>query len=243
MIHIKHSTLAITGLLAIAGAAATTSAQPLTGSGKNLPVASPTAPAAVARDAVLDPGGRGWTGSWSAGDVAAPWVGSFGVSGQMPAGAGTLAGVSEYDFSTMPGSVLSTGTFFRFGDVDGGSRTNETFTLRAWDTGGSLITTPWLDVPIATTGIGTGGGRTILPGNTPGWSWDAITGEYFIDGSTVTGGNPSIGNWLESNRDITMLSVNRTSTAASFSLAAPVPAPGAVALFGLAGLVAARRRR
>jgi len=230
---------AATALLALA-AATTASAIPLTGSGSNLPIASPTAPAAQGRTAVL--GGGGWTGSWTA-PAAAPWVGSFSVSGPIPSGTGPV-GFSRYDFTSLPLGHLSSGTYFRFGDVDGGSSTSENFTLLAFDTSGNLITTPWLEEPVATTGIGTSGG-VIIPTDTPGWSWNAGTGEYFIDGAGVTSsGNPTISNWLESNTNIAFLEVTRGSAFANFSLAAPIiPAPGSAALFGLAGLAAARRRR
>ena len=133
---------------------------------------------------------------------------------------------------------------FRFGDVDGGSTTNETFTLLAFDASNTLITTPWLDEPVYTGGIGTGPGSSLVIGNMPGWSWNAGTGEYFIDGSTITTANPSVSIYLESNMDISYLQVTRTSGFASFSLGAPlVPAPGSAALFGLAGIAGLRRRR
>jgi MYXO-CTERM domain-containing protein len=229
----------LSALASLALLASTAQAMPLTGSGANLPIASSTTPPAQARTAVAS--GSGWTGSWSA-PAAAPWVGSFTATGPIPSGVGPT-GITRYDFSSLPMGALSSGTYFRFGDVDGGSTQNETFTLLAWDVSGNLVTTPWLDGPIATGGVGPGGGA-ILPTSTPGWSWNAGTGEYFIDGSTVSGGNPSVSSWLVSNTDIAMLSVERTSDFANFSLAAPlIPSPGAAALFGLAGLTAARRRR
>jgi hypothetical protein len=225
-----------------ASLAAAAGAVPLTGSGSNLPIASPTTPPAQARTAVAS--GGGWTGSWTA-PAAAPWVGSFTATGPIPSGLSNPTGTTRYDFTSLPLGHLSAGTYFRFGDVDGGSTQNETFTLQAWDTSGNLITTPWLDEPISTSGFGTGGGGAIAPGNTPGWSWTAGTGTYFIDGTSVTGGNPSISNWLESNTDIAELLVIRTSGFANFSLAAPlIPAPGAGAMALLAsGALGVRRRR
>lgn len=227
------------GALAITATSAL--AVPLTGSGPNLPIASPVVPANEGRTAT--PIAGGFIGSWTPA-VAPAWNGSFTASGPIPVGTTNPVGVTRYDFTSLPLGDLSAGTYFRFGDVDGGSTTNETFTLLAFDASNTLITTPWLDGPIYTGGTGTGGGGTILPNNMPGWSWNAGTGEYFIDGSTVTGGNPTIGFYLESNMDISYMELTRTSGFASFSLGAPlVPTPGSAALFGLAGLTAARRRR
>ena len=202
------------GALALSASAAI--AVPLTGSGSNLPISSPVAPANQART-VTPTSATTWDGSWTA-PAAAPWVGTFSAFGPIPAGTTNPTGTTRYDFTSLPFGDLSAGTYFRFGDVDGGSTTNETFTLIAFDAGGSTITTPWLDEPIYTGGIGTGGAGAILPNNLPGWSWNAGTGEYFIDGSTVTGGNPSISIYMESNLDISFLQLTRTSGFASFSL-------------------------
>jgi hypothetical protein len=238
----KNPTASVLAPVLASALASVAGAVPLTGSGANLPIASNTPPPSQTRAVVAS--GGGWTGSWTA-PAAAPWVGSFTATGPIPVGTSNATGTTIYDFTSMPLGHLSAGTYFRFGDVDGGSTQNETFTLQAFDASGNLLTTPWLDEPIATTGTGTGGGGAILPGNTPGWSWTAGTGTYFIDGTTVTGGNPTLSNWLESNQDITELIVTRTSGFASFSLAAPlIPAPGAGALALFAtGALGVRRRR
>lgn len=224
---------------AVAGMA---SAQPLVGSGPNLPIPAPNNPPPPQQPRTATPSGPGWTGTWTA-PAATDWVGSFTAIGPIPAGA-TTTGTTRYDFTTLPTGALPASTFFRFGDVDGGSTTTEVFTLRAFDATNTLITTPWLDVPIAVTGLGTGPGSSILPGNTPGWSWNAGTGTYTIDGSTVTGGNPSITEYLESNTAMSFLMVTRGSTFANFSLAAPlIPAPATCALLAAGGITASRRRR
>ncbi|MEM9166619.1 MAG: hypothetical protein AAGB48_06305 [Planctomycetota bacterium] len=226
-------------ILGIAGAAAS---QPLVGSGPNLPIPSPNDPPPPQQPRAVTTGSGTWTGTWTS-PAAANWVGSFNAIGPVPAGV-TSTGTTRYDFSSLPTGQLPADTFFRFGDVDGGSTTTEVFTLIAFDTGGSLITTPWLDEPLAVTGSGTGGGGTILPGNTPGWSWTAGTGTYVIDGSTVTGGNPSISIFMESNTSIASMQLTRGSTFASFSLAAPlIPAPSAMGVLAGAGLLVSRRRR
>ncbi|RMH30566.1 MAG: hypothetical protein D6693_00160 [Planctomycetota bacterium] len=219
-------------------------AVPLTGSGSNLPIPSPNpgAPANQTRSTALISGG--WTGSWSA-PAAAAWVGSFTVSGPIPSGTTNPTGLSRYSFGSMPTAVLPTGTFFRLGDLDGGSSTAEAFTLLAFDSGGNAITTPWLTEPVGVAGIGTGPGASIVPGNLPSWDFNVATGMYTFTGATVTGGNPSLSVYMESLFDITLLEVNRAQAFANFSLHAPlaIPAPGAglLAVIGAAGL--ARRRR
>lgn len=234
-------TLTSLGTIAMTLAAGTASAQ-LIGAGPNLPIPVPNDPPPAQQPRTATPTGPGWTGSWTA-PAAANWVGSFTAFGPIPAGA-TTVGTTRYDFTSLPTGALPANTFFRFGDVDGGSTTTEVFTLRAFDAGNNLITTPWLDQPISVTGIGTGPASSILPGNMPGWSWTAGTGTYVIDGATVTGGNPSITVFLESNTAMSFMTLTRGSTFASFSLAAPlIPAPATTAMLGLGGLAVCRRRR
>jgi hypothetical protein len=229
-------TFATIALTLIAG---TASAQ-LIGAGPNLPIPAPNNPPPPNQPRAVTTGAGSWTGTWTA-PAQANWIGSFNAIGPVPSGM-TSTGTTRYDFTSLPTGQLPVGTFFRFGDVDGGSTQNEVFTLRAFDTGGNLITTPWLSLPISVTGTGTGGGGAILPGNTPGWSWAA--GVYTIDGSTVTGGNPSVAVHMTSLTSMATMNLTRASTFANFSLAAPlVPAPSSAALLGLGGLAACRRRR
>jgi hypothetical protein len=218
-------------------------AAPLIGSGANLaiPGPNPGAPNAVPQDlSNVTPGG--FDGSWSP-PAFAPWLGTYSAEGPVPSGQTGLTGLTRYDFSTMPTGHLPADSIFVFGDVDGGSFTNETFVLNAFDSTGALITTPWLNEPIGVTGIGTGPGQTILPNNMPGWSWNAGLGEYVIDGSTVTGGNPSISVWLDSNTAIASMNLVRTSDFANFNLWAPIPEPTSTGAVLLTILAAGMRRR
>jgi len=228
------------GLAVVGGLIAGSASAALTGSGSHLPIPSPNVvPANQPRSVATT--SNGFTGTWTAPALPA-WVGTFNALGPIPAGTSNPTGFTEYDFTSLPNSELPAGTFFRFGDVDTGSATVETFTLKAFGGGGGLIATPWLDGPIAVSGTGTGSGGSVQAADVPGWSWTASTGEYFIDGSTV-GGNPNAAVWLTSNTDMSFLSVERTSGFSSFSLAAPVPAPSVFSLLALGVPAMTRRRR
>lgn len=237
-----------TAALARAGAAAlviacggVVVAAPLTGTGANLPIPVPNVDP-PRQGAVLDnitP--AGFDGTWSA-PALAGWQGTFLATGPVPSGNVSSAGTTSFDFTTLAAGELPAGTYFAFGDVDGGSTQNETFVLTAFDAGGNLITTPWLEEPVAVVGTGTGGGGAILPGNLPGWNWNGTTGEYLIDGTTVTGGNPSVAAILPSNTAMSTLRVVRTSNFANFGLSAPVPEPGTASLLLVAAAVGLRRR-
>lgn len=225
----------ITGLfcaLAIGGFA---SAAPLTGSGPNLPIPSPNPGAPTGQANTLVTSGPGFTGTWTA-PVLSPWIGTYSAFGPIPSSNANPAGFTRYDFTTLPTGVLPVGTYFWFGDVDGGSTTTEQFILNAYDSAGALINTPWLDEPFGVNGTG------LSPTAMPGWNWDAGTSTYTIDGTSVVG-NPSIGVWMESNTGIARMDLTRTSNFANFNLWAPVPTPATSALFALGALGASRRRR
>ncbi len=214
----------------------------LVGSGAHLPLPSPIQ---VPQPGVAPTLGNinhptSFEGTWSA-PVQTGWQGTFTASGPVPNN--TNLGTTRYDFSTLNAGHLPAGTFFNFGDVDLGSGQNETFTLQAFDSSGGIITTPWLSLPAYTWGFGRNAGDPDLL-DMPGWSWTASTGTYFIDGTTVTGFNPSITVTMLSLFDISELAVVKSSIPNGFSITAPiVPAPGALAVLGLAGLATGRRRR
>lgn len=218
-------------------------ATPLTGSGSNLPIPAPN-PGEPSRQAAALSSitAAGFDGTWTA-PALTPWHGTFNASGPVPASNAYPAGITNYGFATLTAGYLPVGTYFFFGDVDGGSTQNETFVLKAYDVGGTLITTPWLDEPIGVTGTGTGSGGTILPGNLPGWSWTPASGEYLIDGTTVSGGNSSVGAFLPSNTAISRLYVERTSAYANFGLSAPIPEPNTALLLLIGGAAMLRRGR
>ena len=214
--------------------AASASAQALTGSGSHLPIPSPNpgAPASQSRSVTVNSGG--FTGSWSA-PALSPWIGTFSAIGPVPGTTTSGPGATLYDFTSMPTGALPTGTYFRFGDVDQGSTLPETFVLQAFDSSG-IVTTPWLDVPLGVTGNG------IAANAMPAWNFDSVSGAYTFDGTSVLG-NPNIAFYLSNNVALTGLEVQRSTSFSTFSLYAPIPTPGSLALLGLGGLAAVRRRR
>lgn len=238
MLTLKHLST-ITTLLALAAAAR---AQPLTGSGAHLPLSTPTQvpqPGVVHTLSGIVPG-VSFNGTWSA-PVQNAWQGTFAATGNVPNN--TNLGVTNYNFTGLNAGFLPTGTFFNFGDVDGGSGGGETFRLRAFDNLGNAILTPWLSVPQFVWGFGRNSGNPDLL-DMPGWVFNPVDGSYFIDGNTVTGFNPSVSFTLLSLANITSLELNKSSTFNGFSLAAPiVPTPAGMAVIGIGGVMAARRRR
>ncbi len=236
------ATLCLGLALLLAVGSTAVNAAVLTGMGPNLPIPTinPPWPPGVVLTRVAVTGGFTGTWLWPA---QPDWIGTFNATGPIPNI--TNSGTTLYDFSGLPTGKLPAGTFFIFGDVDGGSQTNEIFDLTAFDGSGNPLLT-WLDDTFAVTGTGTGTAGAILPGNMPGWDWDVTTTDtYRIDGLSVTGGNPSVAFALVSNQPIVTMTLVKGSTFNSFGLQAPpVPEPGAMTLclVGLLGLLRRNRR-
>jgi hypothetical protein len=120
--------------------------------------------------------------------------------------------------------------------LDNGAGQNESFRIRAFTPAGVLITTPWLEQPFAAS---LGSTAAQMP------SYTFTPGIYDFSGLTVPG-NPTVTVFLKNNTPIGKMEVTRTSTFASFILAAPpiVPEPSAAVLMlvGIAGWWGSRRR-
>jgi hypothetical protein len=158
----------------------------------------------------------------------------------MPHGGAGPTGTAAYNFTAGGGyapGVLQVGTYFVFGDLDNGAGQNESFRLRAYDSSNNLIVTPWLEQPFAAS---LGSAAAQMP------SYTFTPGTYDFSGLAVPG-NPTATVFLSNNTLVYRMEVTRTSTFASFILAAPplVPEPNSMVLlvFGAVLSVAARRRR
>ena len=181
----------------------------------------------------------GFDANWSY-PVPSAWGGEIHASGPRFAPNASPGGTQVVNFEHMALGYLPSGTFFRFGDLDRQSF-GEEFVLRAYTTAGDIIQDAWLDGIVGISGRGSGLGGTPVIGDMPSWSF--INGEYsFVGNSTI--GNPNFVINLVSNMGIGSLQVERPGNRSnSFSLAAPVPTPGAMSLLAVGGLLASRRRR
>jgi hypothetical protein len=191
-------------------------ANPLSGSGT---LNNPSGPLAAQEGWALGPDTGVFTGSWSP-PAASPWVGIFDGTGPQPLAANS--GVTHLDFTgiTFPTGLLPDGTYFRFSDVDHGSGHSEILQFQAYDVGGSLILTPWLDDKVLSDNIV---GANQMP------TYSFINGVYTIDGLTVAG-NPAIFFTLTNFVPIAKLVITKSDISYGFSLAAPVPEPSSLAL-------------
>ncbi len=224
-------------------------AVPLTGMGDHLPLPLdvdeniiPIPPVEIR--AAVTSGNISFSGSWSPA-VAPPWrIGSFQATGPVPAG-NTATGLTVYDFALLgPNGLLPKDTFFIPNDIDLGAQANETLTFRAWDSGGSLITGPWLSEPVGV-GFQASTANPIGPGNDmPSWTY--ANGVYSFSGDTVGPNNPSLGFAMLNDRPLSQLEVNRNRTTLNSYLYAPintVPEPSTHALILLIGILICWRNK
>jgi hypothetical protein len=224
----------------------TVSATPLGSNGSNLTLLDLVYPVGTPPPHV-DPTYTGptsgtFSATWTATTAASPWIpGTFTASDPLPTGTNIPPTTTKYDFTTLgTGTSLPKNTFFFFADVDSGSGSNETFYLTAYGPPGSgPITTPWLSTPVATWG-GAGLGNPLAM---PGWEWNSIShpDAYTIYGSSTAniGFNPNVAFALLSQTPISSMVVQQMGTNYGFGLAAPVPEPATLLLFGtgLLGLI------
>ena len=163
----------------------------LVGSGQHIALPSPNPAAPPYQQAPLLGAiipNVSFNGTWST-PAPACWIGTFTATGPVPSSENM--GTTTYNFASLPQGGLPSGTFVLFGDVDGGSGSNEQITLRAFDVLNNPIITPWLDVAVTAWGVGGAGGSPTVS-DIPGWNYNPTTGVYVIDGSTVTLGNPTV---------------------------------------------------
>ena len=226
--------------------AASSHAAVLTGSGPFLPLPSPNPPWPVGVAPTYTTVSGSNFGTWTAGTVQPAWAGTFGMS--TPPIPSLSTGTTFYDFTTLPLGFLPAGTFFYFGDVDGGSTNPERFNLAAFDISSSVITNEWLDDTYAVTGTGTGTGGAIQANDLPSWDWNISNpNQYQIAASLSPSGNPNVGTVLQTNQAIYGMRLEKPETHYGFNILAPpanqIPEPSSALLVGLATVVGVCRRQ
>lgn len=219
----------------------------LTGSGPFLPLPAVNPALPIGESPTYASVGSVHTGTWNPGLVHPNWVGSFGMSS--PPIPSLSTGSLTYDFTTLPLGYLPAGTFFIFGDVDGGSTNPERYDLQATDGAGNPIATEWLNDTVAVNGTGTGGAGAILANDLPSWDWDISNPDAYQIAASLNptpSANPSVSVWLVSNQPIYGLRLNKPTTHYGFNLQAPlasnIPEP-ASALLLVAGVACVGHRR
>lgn len=150
----------------------------------------------------------GTTGSFLTGRHA-DWAGTFTRTG--PGIASGNIGTSTFNFSSLVTGGLPPGTYVVFGDVDTGSADHETFTLNAYRSDGSQVTSPWLDVPVSKWGT---------PTSYPLPSYAFSAGQYFFDGNAVQIA-ATVGFCLRTNTQIAKIVVIKPSAFCGMGFAAP----------------------
>ncbi len=207
----------------------------LTGSGLHIPLGPFVTSYPVVAPVYTENPFTSFTGTWSA-PAQSPWHGTFTGTGPIPAGNLRPSGFSTYDFTGLGGGGgLPIGTYFFLSDLDNGSGT-EKFSVKAFDSTHTVISSAWLDDPaLGHAGIGAAGGAPLFT-DAPGWDWNGIAANtYTFDGTTINTGNPSMSLALGSNQAISYLEFSRGSSFANFALGAPVAVPEPATVFLLAG--------
>jgi hypothetical protein len=166
------------------------------------------------------------------------YAGQFSGTGPYP----NYVGTSHFDFGGLANGFLPSGSIVYFGDLDNGSKTNESFSLQAYGNP-NLLSSAWLESAFYLSSQNPG---NLVQSSMPSYDWSSHPGTYLFSGNSVPG-NPVVGVWLKTNQDIYSLDVTGTSSFAGFAIAAPteVPEPGSLVLLGsgLLGLGRLLRRR